>query len=135
MKKIIPKSSIIDKLEEALYRTGYVKYGSIEIFPGKFNSDPRLDENPYVRYVLVLENEKRDTGLHKLEEEIGNGFLPDQYPEAYITICTTRLSKNEEEHKINVEFRENKSDEDRYKRVARMATHLRKIIEDYHFKC
>lgn len=133
MKRTIIKNSVIDKLEEALYRTGYVKYGSVEIFPGEFYEDSRLDKNPYVRYILKLENEKRYTELHRLERQIGNGFLPDQYPDANISICTTMLSKNEEEHKINVEFEENGNYESKYKRAARMATHLRKIIEEYHF--
>ena len=135
MKRTISKNNVTDKLEEALYRTGYVKPGSVEIFPGEFYGDSRFDKNTYVRYILILENEKRDTEIHRLERQITSGFLPDQYPDANMNICTTRLSRNEEEHKINVEFKENGNHESKYKRAGRMAIHLRKIIEEYHFRC
>jgi len=127
------KKGITEKLKETIYKTGYVQQNSIEFFQGKFYSDSRNNEHPWISYIVNITNEKKDTQLHKLERKIRDGFYSSHYPDCDIKYCIEELSEDEEKHTIHVEF--NSGNRDKLeKRIGQMAIHLRKIIEEYHFR-
>ena len=125
------KRNIIGKLQETLERTNYVT--NIEIFQGKFHEDSRLDKNAYISYIVNFEDKSKDTKLHELEKQIRKGFYRDHYPDCDLNTCIEELSETQEKHTINV-FLNGQNKENKSKRIAKMAIHLRKVIEQYHFK-
>ncbi len=125
------KKNIIAKLQETLERTGYIS--DVEIFQGEFHEDSRLDKNAYVSYIINVIDENKDTKLHELEKQIRKGFYDNHYPDCDINTGIEEISETQEKHTINV-FLNGQNKEDKAKRIGKMAIHLRKVIEEYHFK-
>jgi len=126
------KKNIADKLTEVLKRTGYVS--NIEFFEGEFHEDSRKDVPPYIKYKIYTRDKTQDTKLHELEKHIRYGFYDSHYPDCDINTCIEDIGESLERHTINVRFNKNNGREKKGKRVMKMAIHLRKLIEEYHFK-
>ena len=121
---------IFHKLEQTLERTGYVS--KIDMFPGEFHQDSRHDINPHISYHVEIKNPHRDSEMHRLEREIRQDFYKHPYGNCTLRTCIEELSESEERHSINVIF--NNGAKDKERTVHRMAIHLTRVIQQYHFK-
>ncbi|MGV8152271.1 MAG: hypothetical protein ACP5OG_04250 [Candidatus Nanoarchaeia archaeon] len=124
------KEKIIEDLKETIKRTGYVS--EIEIFEGEYREDKKNKE-PYVSYVLDMNNKKRDTMLHKLEREIRAGFFNKYYDDCKISTSIEEISPTEEKHTLVINFDHEKK-EKRQRQLYKAANQLIKIINEYHLK-
>ena len=118
-------------LKNVLERTGYVT--NIEISEGEFHEDARNDKPAYVSYIVNLNSGKKETQLHRLEQEIRHGFFNGYYPCCSIHTCIEEISETEEKHTIYISPK-HKTVQEKEKDVINAAIGLVKIIKNYHMK-
>ena len=124
------ESTVVSKLKNSFLRTGYVS--ELEVYEGRFNE--KINENPYVSYVVNFQNKRKDTKLHELERRIRDGFYDGHYKNCNILTCIEEISEKEERHKLIMDFNSNLPNTRKRRELFRAVSHLIKIIEEGHYR-